>query len=209
MMRVILGGTFDPVHWGHLRPAAAAREWLKADALHLLPSAQPPHRDYPGATAKQRLTMAQLAARELSCCQADDWELCQPRPSYTEQTLAELKRRWPDDTLVFLLGDDAFANLHSWHNWLQLTDNAHLVVMQRPDTSAGWSPEVLSFYQDRYATNPTDLKRRDSGLILLAPTPEVAISATAIRTAIASGEAWEHWLPLAVADFIKSQHLYR
>lgn len=209
MMRVILGGTFDPIHWGHLRPAAAACEWLKAGALHLLPSAQPPHRDYPGASAEQRLHMAQLAARELSNCQADDWELRQSRPSYTDQTLAELKRRWPDDTLVFLLGDDAFAKLHTWHNWLQLTDHAHLVVLQRPDSNDGWSPEVLSFYQDRYATTSADLQRRESGLILLAPTPEVTISATAIRTAIANGESWEHWLPLAVADFIKSQHLYR
>ncbi|MDX1705080.1 nicotinate-nucleotide adenylyltransferase [Pseudidiomarina sp.] len=209
MMRLILGGTFDPIHWGHLRPAAAAREWLRADMLHLLPSAQPPHRDYPAASADQRLSMVQLAARELACCQADDWELQQARPSYTVQTLAELKRRWPDDTLVFLLGDDAFANLDKWHNWQQLTAHAHLVVMQRPNHSPGWSPEVLSFYQDHYATTPMELTRRSSGLVLLAPTPEVTISATAIRTAIARGEAWEHWLPLAVADFIKSHHLYR
>ncbi len=209
MMRAILGGTFDPIHWGHLRPAQHVQAWLHADELRLMPSAQPPHRGYPGASAEQRLTMATLAAKELDNCHAEDWELRQARPSYSAQTLAELKHRWPHDQLVFLLGEDAFAGLTSWYQWQRLFDHAHLVVMRRPHSQQRYSAEIHALLKHREVQQPQQLKEQPAGAILVAETPAVDISATAIRHAIAHQLPWQHMVPENVYQYIEAQQLYR
>jgi len=208
MIRAILGGTFDPIHWGHLRPAQQVQQLLQAQ-LHLMPSAQPPHRDYPGATATQRLTMAQLAATALDHCVAEDWELNQARPSYTAQTLAELKQRWPQGALVFLCGADAFASLHRWHQWQHLFDHANWVVMQRPHSQVTFNATVTKVLAERQITQLDQFIQQPQGAIYLAPTTAIDISATAIRTAIQQQQAWQHWVPASVADYIEQQQLYR
>lgn len=210
MLRLILGGSFDPIHWGHLRPLTQAFALLQADQMVLLPSAQPPHRDGLAATASQRFAMAQLAAAELAPlpCNADDWELQQARPSYTAVTLAQLQQRWPHDQLVFVLGDDAFAQLDSWYHWQQLFDYAHLLVLQRPQQQRPWSAALQQLVQQRTAT-VDQLKQQPHGLITFAATDAVSISATAIRTAIANQQPWRQYLPASVADYIEQQQLYR
>lgn len=211
MLRLILGGSFDPIHWGHLRPLVQAFELLHADQLLLLPSARPPHRDGLGASASQRLAMAQLAAAELAplpCC-ADDWELTQQRPSYTAITLQQLHQRWPHDTLVFVLGADAFAQLDSWYHWQQLLDYAHLLVLQRPQQNAPWSAAVQHLVQQKRASTVEQLQHQQHGLIAFADTTAVDISATAIRAAIVHQQPWRQYLPSSVADYIEQQQLYR
>jgi nicotinate-nucleotide adenylyltransferase len=211
MLRLILGGSFDPIHWGHLRPLMQAFEWLQADQLVLLPSAQPPHRNGLGASAAQRFAMAQLAAAELAPlpCVADDWELQQARPSYTAITLAQLRQRWPHDQLVFVLGDDAFAQLDSWYHWQQLLDHAHLLVLQRPQHQQPWSEALQQLVQQKRATAVEQLQQQPQGLIAFADTTAVNISATAIRTAIANQQPWRQYLPVSVAEYIEQQQLYR
>ncbi|WP_339878265.1 nicotinate-nucleotide adenylyltransferase [Pseudidiomarina gelatinasegens] len=209
MMRAILGGTFDPIHWGHLRPALAVSVHIEAQHLHLIPSAQPPHRSYPGATAEQRLAMAELAANELMNCSADGWELQQQRKSYTQLTLQQLHQRWPNDTLVFLLGEDAFAGLQSWFNWQQLLDHAHFVVMRRPHAQNTFSPALQQWLTQVQVDRVSALHQNTHGHVYLAETPAVNISATAIRQAIQANQPWQHWVPSSVADYIQAEELYR
>ncbi|WP_127346868.1 nicotinate-nucleotide adenylyltransferase [Pseudidiomarina mangrovi] len=211
MLRLLLGGSFDPIHWGHLKPLLQAFELLQADQMVLLPSAQPPHRNGLGASAEQRFTMAQLAAAALApapCC-ADDWELKQQRPSYTAITLAQLAERWPHDTLVFVLGDDAFAKLDSWYNWQQLLHHAHLLVLQRPQAKVPWSPALQNLVQQRGAQSLLQLRQQTHGLIGFIASTDVAISATEIRAAISTQQPWQHLLPKTVANYIEQQQLYR
>lgn len=209
MMRAILGGTFDPIHWGHIRPALSAMQQIGAEILHLMPSAQPPHRDYPGATAEQRFTMASLAAQELPNCEAEAWELNQPRKSYTALTLQQLAQRWSHDTLVFLLGEDAFAGLPQWYQWQHLLDHAHFVVMQRPHAQRHYCEQLQQWLQTVEVQSAAALHEHPHGRVYLAQTPAHHISATAIRNAIQTGGPWRHWLPASVADYITQHQLYR
>ena len=135
MRRVgLLGGTFDPVHFGHLRSAVEVCEQLQLDELRLIPSARPPHRGMPGATAAQRLRMVELALGQGGGLQVDDRELQRERPSYTVETLESLRQELGSDVALFMvLGWDAFCGLPSWHRWESLLELANLVVLQRPD----------------------------------------------------------------------------
>ncbi|RUO41390.1 nicotinic acid mononucleotide adenylyltransferase [Pseudidiomarina aestuarii] len=208
-LRLILGGTFDPLHWGHLRPALNALSWLQADELRLLPSAQPPHRDYPGATAEQRLKMTELATAEFPHVYADDWELRQNRPSYTVQTLEELKQRWPQDTLVFLLGEDAIAKLNGWYQWQDLLNHAHFAILSRPDQAPTWQPEVTDFFANRWLTSPRELRRSAHGCAIRVANETYPIAATTVRHRIQQQLPWESLVPPAVAAFIQTEGLYR
>lgn len=208
-VRLILGGTFDPIHWGHIRPALDALTWLAADELRLMPSAQPPHRDYPGATAEQRLAMATAVAAEFEQVVAEDWELAQSRPSYTAQTLAELKQRWPNDSLVFLLGDDAMASLNRWHAWQSLLDHAHFALLARSTNAPPWPPAVTAFVAQRWLQHPDQLRQSDSGGVIRIPNSNQPIAATEIRAAIQSNADWDHWVPSSVAAYIRLHGLYR
>jgi len=209
MMRAILGGTFDPIHWGHLRPAQAVAAHIGADLLQLMPSAQPPHRGYPGASAEQRLAMTQLAAAELPACVAEGWELQQPRKSYTALTLAQLADKWRDDTLVFVLGEDAFAGLPQWYQWQHLLDHAHLVVMQRPHAQPHFCDTLQQWLNTVLTESVQALHQQRQGLVYLAETPAYNISATAIRNAIQTNQPWQQWVPASVAEFITRHQLYR
>lgn len=211
MLRLVLGGSFDPIHWGHLRPLVEAYRQTHADQMVLLPSAQPPHRQGLGASAEQRFAMAQLAAAELAPlpCVADPWELHQQRPSYTALTLAELRQRWPADSIIFVVGADAFAQLDHWYHWQQLLDHAHLLVLERPSQPRPWSPVLTQFVADHRASHLDALQQQQAGLIGFANTGAVTISATAIRHAIAQRHSWREQVPASVADYIEQQQLYR
>lgn len=208
MLRIIFGGTFNPLHWGHIRPALALADELSAQAIHLMPSAIPPHRDTPSVSPEQRLQMVTLACALDSRLQAEDWELQQNRHSYTAITLAELKQKYPQDTLVFALGMDAFNALDSWHQWQQLVDHAHLVVMRRGDTERQLKP-ILSAFVTARELELSALQQQPAGGIYFAQTPLVDISATDIRQRINNSDNWTHMVPPAIADYINQQQLYR
>ena len=141
----IFGGTFDPIHYGHLRPASEIRRTLNLDALYLVPAANPPHRPSPVATPAQRLTMLELALTEFPELQVDDRELQRGGISYTVDTLRSYRSQYPQAALALLVGTDAFDGIETWHQWQQLPELAHIVVMQRPgrvpETSREWVTE--------------------------------------------------------------------
>ncbi|SFM33180.1 nicotinate-nucleotide adenylyltransferase [Halopseudomonas yangmingensis] len=204
----VLGGTFDPVHFGHLRSAIEVHEALALDELRLLPSARPPHRGQPGCSAEQRLQMVRLAIQGASGLQVDDRELRRETPSWTVDTLHSLREELGQQPAIFLvLGWDAFCGLPGWSRWEQLLELANLVVLQRPDCDLDL-PEVL---KDLLAARTTEAAVADAShgqIICLAQTP-LAISATRIRELLGSGRSVRYLLPDAILDYINQHGLYR
>ncbi|GGE32430.1 putative nicotinate-nucleotide adenylyltransferase [Halopseudomonas oceani] len=207
MRRVgLLGGTFDPVHFGHLRSAIEVREQLQLDELRLIPCARPPHRDMPGATAAQRLRMVELAVGQGGGLQVDDRELQRQRPSYTVETLESLRLELGADVALFMvLGWDAFCGLPGWHRWQDLLELANLVVLQRPD----YDLEVPEVLKDLLAARSADQPERSHGQIICLSQTPLAISATHIRTLVGNGASPRFLLPDAVLDYIENEGLYR
>lgn len=205
----LLGGTFDPVHHGHLRSALEVRDWLALDELRLVPSARPPHRAVPGASAHERLDMAELAVRGDTGLEVDDRELFRERPSYTVETLESVRAEiGPDAALFFVLGWDAFCALPTWHRWSELLGLCSLVVLQRPDYDLE-VPEVLKdLLAARSVTEPAQACASFGEIVPLVQTP-LAISATHIRSLLAEGRSPRFLLPDAVLDYIETKGLYR
>ncbi|MBL1321256.1 MAG: nicotinate-nucleotide adenylyltransferase [Methylophaga sp.] len=203
----ILGGTFDPVHFGHLRPALDVADQLGLDRIHLIPSARPPHRGEPQATPEQRLTMLQLAVKNNPQFVVDDRELHREGNSYTIDTLLSLRQEFPNSPLYLMVGTDAFSYIQTWHRWQELLDLAHIVVMQRPDETLTMSDEMTSWYRQHLAINgaPTQL----AGKIWRVNVTQLAISATEIRTKIAQGSNPQYLLPDAVIQLISMLGLYK
>jgi len=205
---VIMGGAFDPVHFGHLRTALEVRGCLRAGELRLIPSAVPPHRAPHIATPTQRLAMLNAAVQGLSWCTVDERELRRPGPSYTVDTLAELRAENGDRSLCIILGMDAFRGLTGWHRWAEICDLAHLVVAHRP----GWVPpadgQLGELLAARSAVSPDELRRQPAGLILVKEVTQLEISSSAIRSMLAAGEDPRFLVPDAVREIIRSSECY-
>jgi len=211
----MLGGTFDPVHYGHLRFADAVRRALGLSEVRLVPAGDPPHRGSPLAAAADRLAMLRLAVSEFPGLVVDDRELRRGGKSYTVDTLAGLRRDYPDRPLLLLLGADAFRCLPSWHRWRELFDLAHLVVVERPgvDLEAALPAPLPAILRERVVAEPAILFSRPAGAILRQPIAPLDVSATAIREHIAEGEGGAEMnrglLPPSVLAYIDLHHLYR
>lgn len=183
---VLFGGTFDPVHIGHLRVALEAAEILDAD-VRLMPANTPPHRPAPMANAAQRTALLQLAIQAQARLSVDTRELQRSGPSYTVDTLTELRRELPhEQSIAILLGEDAFTALPTWHRWRELFDLAHIVVMTRPGHGGELAPELASNVQRRRAT-VADIARSPSGGVLHIAVTPLEISASRVRQILASG----------------------
>jgi len=212
----ILGGTFDPVHYGHLRLAADVRKALQLPEVRLVPAGVPPHRAAPVASAAHRLAMAELGCAEFPGLRADPREVERAGPSYTLATLESLHDEQPARPLALIVGADAFAGLEQWWHWERLFSLAHFLVVARPDiafTPDALSPTLRVHWERRLTTDPTRLARTLSGALLrVAVTPQ-PISASAIRAALARGAAGmsevRGLLPAAVLAYIDRNQLYR
>jgi nicotinate-nucleotide adenylyltransferase len=211
----LLGGTFDPVHYGHLRFADDVRRALRLPEVRLVPAGDPPHRDAPAAPAASRLAMLRLAVAEFPGLVVDDRELRRAGKSYTVATLTELRREYPEAPLLLLLGADAFRGLPTWHRWREIFDLAHLVVVERPgvDLAPSLPPALRPIWDERRNDDPAILLSRPAGAIYVQPIAPVAVSATTIREALAHGEVpgrpGRGLLPPAVLAYIDLHHLYR
>lgn len=203
----ILGGTFDPLHYGHLRPALDVAEQLNLAQIHLVPNAIPPHRPQPQATAEQRLAMLYLAIKDCPKFVVDDRELQRQGESYTVDTLLSLRQDFPDNPLYLLIGTDAFLHIQTWHRWQELLQLAHIVVMERPDEILVMSDKLNKWYQ-QYLASKDDAKQF-SGKIWPVKVTQLAISATEIRQKIAQGLTPQFLLPDTVIHFIKQSGLYQ
>ncbi len=202
----VLGGTFDPVHYGHLRPAQQARQALALEEIRIVPAADPPHRRVPVANAAQRLRMVELAVQGLPGFRVDDREIRRGGLSYTVPTLESLRAEVGPRPLCLLLGVDTFLDVETWHQWTRLLELAHLVVMQRP----GWAfPDPLpAWVASRLSRDARELAGQAAGRVYFQAVTPQDISATRLRAAIAAGESVDGQLPPAVWDYIRANRLY-
>lgn len=203
----ILGGTFDPVHFGHLRTGLDVVEKLGLAQLRLIPCAIPPHRHTPVASASERRLMLELAIKNHPKLVVDDRELSREGPSYTVDTLLSLRQDYPDNPLFVLMGSDAFCSLSSWSRWQQIPELAHIVVMQRPDEKMQLSTELADWYLQYQATEGDE--SLVAGKIWSVAVTQMAISATMIRDALMQQKDVRYLLPDAVIALIEQLSFYQ
>jgi nicotinate-nucleotide adenylyltransferase len=208
----LFGGTFDPIHFGHLRLATELAEAFRLERVLFLPAGLPYHRGRTAhATSEQRLTMLKLATARDARFGVDDRELKREGPTYTYDTLAAIRAERTVEPLVFLIGSDAFAKIDTWHRWTELFDLAHFAVAVRANDEAWASQGPGAFPRDiwpRITLNPRDLLSAPSGKVISFSMTPMAISSTAIRTLAAEGASIRYLTPDPVADYIRTHHLY-
>ena len=213
MSRVIgiFGGTFDPIHFGHLRPALELQERLGLAQVRLLPCGVPPHRGTPMVAAEHRLAMVARAVAGVPGLTVDDRELRRDGPSYMVDTLQSLRAELGETPLCLLLGADAFLGLHRWHLWQALPELAHLVIAHRPGWAlapAAMAPELAALMAGRQVDTAAALAAEPAGRLLLQPVTQLAISSTAIRELIEAGRSPRFLLPETVLEYIEQHTLY-
>lgn len=209
-LRLQYGGTFDPVHLGHLAIASAAHAAFGC-TVHLMPAADPPHRPAPGATAEQRLALLRAAITDVPGLAIDARELARSGRSWTVDTLRELRAEFGEDApIAILIGADSLLGLAGWREAGALTSLAHIVVAERPDSPIEALPApVAALVEGRWADEPRQLGEAPSGLLFRLRQPLHDGAASDIRRRIASGEDWESQVPPAVAALVSDWNLYR
>jgi nicotinate-nucleotide adenylyltransferase len=204
----ILGGTFDPVHFGHLRAAVEARDKLQVDDLRLIPTGRPAHRLQPVASAEQRLEMVRLAVAGCSGLRVDDREVRRPGVSWMVDTLTEIRSEVGRAPLLLLIGQDAANALDGWHQWRRLFELAHIVVMRRPEAHFNCRGELRQQIETRRTADLRALSGSEAGCVLALEVTQLDISSTLIRDLLAQGRSPRFLLPRSVLDHIHAQGLY-
>jgi len=210
----ILGGTFDPIHYGHLRLAQELAESMRMAEVRIVPAGTPPHRAAPQVTAQQRLEMARLAVAGNPLFTVDDREVRRSGPGYTVDTLTELRREaGAMRPLCMLLGADAFLELATWHRWRELFGLAHIVVAHRPGFPPESWPErmpqpLAREYEVRLMLQPFAVHLSPAGGIATQAIAALDISGSMIRDSLARGVSPRYLLPDPVLDYIRSHNLY-
>lgn len=208
----LLGGTFDPVHYGHLRLAEEAREALDLAEVRWIPAGQPPHRQAPRVAAEHRLEMVRRAVAGNPAFTVDDAETRSAAPSYTVTTLERLRAEAGQRPLVLLMGADAFLGLSTWHRWRELFALAHVGVATRPGfvlSPDEWPAELAQACAHRLGGDAAALRAAPAGSVIgFAMTP-LAISASLLRAQLAAGSSVRYLLPDPVREYIGMQQLYR
>jgi len=209
----ILGGTFDPIHFAHLRLAEELADALALPEVRFIPASIPPHRVTPRVTAAHRLQMARLACAGNARFLVDDRECRRAGPSYTVDTLLELRTELGEQTaLCLLMGVDAFLGLTTWSRWKRLFELAHIVVAHRPGFAvepARMPADLARHFQTRSASAMSQLHQSAAGLVWLQAVTPLDISATAIRAAIREQHSARYLLPDSVLDYIHRSSLYK
>ncbi|MCP4274046.1 MAG: nicotinate-nucleotide adenylyltransferase [Gammaproteobacteria bacterium] len=204
----ILGGTFDPVHHGHLRLAIDIAETLKLHELRLMPGYQPVHRDRPSASVEQRLQMLKLAVANSDVLTVDDRELLRKGPSWTLLSLKEIRNEIAESTpLYFILGEDAFCHFDSWYHWEDLINYAHLLVAVRPGSHPKTSKKLQQFVQ-QYQYQGEGFPESASGNIIFLDNPMLDIASSDIRERISNNRNIQHLLPTDVIEYLQTQKIY-
>ena len=193
----ILGGTFDPVHFGHLRPALDVMQALDLEQVRFLPNSIPPHREQPWLDAATRQSLLELALLDMPGFELDCRELEREGKSYMVDTLASLHEDFPDHHLCLILGMDAFAGLHQWYQWQRILEQCHIVVTGRPGFEWPSAPELQAL-EDSRSSDVNELKRVSTGRILLQSVTQLDISASEIRKQLQAGLDIRYLLPEAV-----------
>ena len=201
----IFGGTFDPVHYGHIKTALFVKQALNLSRLRFIPNRVPPHRETPWLPAEERLHLLQCALNDYDDIVIDERELNRHGPSYMVDTLKELKADLPGETLCLIIGMDAFLGINRWHEWRTIFDYCHVVVMTRPGfdlsgISKGMNTQDYRYIIDRITDDVSALSARECGKILLQSVPELDISSTMIRETLKNKKDISAWVPPAVCQ---------
>jgi len=205
----IFGGTFDPIHYGHLRTAFELLQALRLAEVRLVPAGRPPHRDPPLCDADRRLEMLRAAAAEQPGFVVDDRELRRAGPSYTVTTLRELRAEAPARPLCLIVGMDAFLGLPQWHEWRALVELAHIVVAHRPGWSAPGHGPLGELLAQRGTGRVEDLHAAPAGRIHVRAVTQLEISSSALRELIVAGSDPRYLLPDAVRAIIRDTGCYQ
>lgn len=204
----IFGGTFDPIHYGHLRTAFELQRVLRLAEMRFLPAGNPPHRDATFAPPALRLAMVQAAVAGQPGFTVDDREIRKATPSYSVETLAELRAELPGRPLCLVVGMDAFLGLPKWYQWQRLLDLAHLVVAHRPGWHAPTAGPLGELLVDRGTGSYQDLHAAPAGRILIHAVTQLEISSTDMRALLAAGGDPRFLMPDAVRDLLMADGLY-
>ena len=205
----VFGGTFNPVHYGHLRSALELVERLQLEQLRLMPSASPPHRDAPECSAERRAAMVELAVTGEPRLVCDAREMQRPGKSYTIDSLIELRGELgAQQGLCMVLGCDAVQDIATWHRWQELLDWAHIVIIARPGWQLPRAGELAQWLKVHQLESPELLRQRPCGGIVIEELRPLAISSTEIRDLLASGRSARYLMPQSVLDYIQTHTLY-
>lgn len=204
----ILGGTFDPIHHGHLRLALELSESLSLAKTHIIPCYQPVHRKQPIASPEERLAMVKCAIANQTELVADDREIRRQNPSYMIDTLLSLKEEMPNTPLCLMLGIDAFLGFTSWHRWKDILEHTHLVIAHRPQYNLPATGIIATLLNERLQQDASYIHENKAGAILFRPITSLEISASDIRKLIAMGRNPRYLLPDGVYDHIKQHGTY-
>jgi nicotinate-nucleotide adenylyltransferase len=204
----ILGGTFDPVHCGHLRLALEVRDRLSLTSVRLLPAPNPRLRDTPRADVSLRLEMLEAAIDAEPGLEVDARELDREGPTYTVDSLESLRREFSDEPLVFIVGMDSFRRLDSWHRWREFTRLAHVVVAHRPGGTLPGPGPVADFLDAHRCDDAETLMAKPAGHIMICEPPLLDVSATRIRALVAEGRSIRFLVPDKVIELIDRTRCY-
>jgi nicotinate-nucleotide adenylyltransferase len=204
----ILGGTFDPIHLGHLRMALELQQAFNLSKVHLIPCYQPVHRESPVVSPEQRLAMVKCAVADEPVLHADAREIKRQGPSYTIDNLLELREEQPNTAFCLLVGSDAFLGFLSWNRWQEILNLSHIIVAHRPQYPLPQIGAIADLVKERLQQDSAFVHEHLAGGILLQPITALEISATAIRTQIAMGKNPRYLLPDGVYHYIKESNYY-
>lgn len=205
----VFGGTFDPIHFGHITPLLEATQELNLKEIKLIPCHIPPHKASPKVSSHRRLEMVRLLCEKFPTFNADSRELNHDKPSYSYDTLQSLRQEFPLRPLVFFMGMDSYVTLDQWYRWRELFGLCHIVVCKRPGKYPALSNQLRSALTDRVVNNPAVLHRCIAGKVYFAHTTEMAISSTLLKQRLSSGLNCSDLLPDVIKDYIELHALYR
>ncbi len=210
----IYGGTFDPIHNGHLRVAEELVDLIGLDQLFFVPAGEPRLRNAPVASAYHRAQMVSLSIQDNANFFLDDREIKRSGVSTTVESLQEYRAEYGEQAVFcFIMGADAFIKIHHWYCWRELFQLCHLIVVERPNSQRVSNcrelpQELQSICTPRWVSDVGDMMRQFSGMIYIAKTALLDISATRIRNYVAADKSIRYLLPEVVSDYIKTHHLY-
>ena len=207
-MIALFGGTFDPIHLGHINMAKQCVEHLNLRNLQFMPCAIPAHKAVPGISNEDRIAMLQAAIETYDYFSLDLRELKRQGPSYSLLSLQELREEHPNDPILFLIGLDSFNTLDKWFEWQTITQLCHLVVFQRPNQNMNLSPQLIEYKKQALTTSSDTLRLECAGRLYFLPGKIMDIASSDIRQKLKKGQSCGELLPTAVSHYIGEQQLY-
>ncbi|MBZ4201428.1 MAG: nicotinate-nucleotide adenylyltransferase [Methylotenera sp.] len=208
----LLGGTFDPIHFGHLRMAEELAQSLQLDTVKFIPAATPPLKTPPQVSANHRSAMVKLGIAGNPCFALDERELTRGGPSYTVDTLRSLRSELnAHDSMVMFVGSDAFKQFNRWHQWQDIIQLCHIALVDRPNGSMPTvlNEELVAFLHRHYTENSLDLQSQTAGFITMQAITPLTISSTALREQIKQHQSARYLSPDNVLDYIDQHRLYQ